>query len=341
MSAAAETLTAAMAAEVQAAALGVDASTLDTTSSPISLFASPALQEAPSTDHGRSHTSSCPRLSLVSAGIPNLGAMAHGPADHEDDDEFVDELALDLSPEVCDRLEAESVRDTTQAEAVSHSEHDGGMGKKRPCSITCFDALDDNVPAIKRTKIATQAEPIKPFFEEAWVQQLLTGRDRAPAPLPPEESPTDASAIDAAPTDAIPADASPTDGHTQLPAATQKVAVVQMTPTEAVDSSPSTSEDGFCLVRVARTSSDAVPSDEGDEDVPLALLSSAARTNEPGEPEPTAVLAAITKVRDAVRELQRAYRLETLRVAAHITEQQLAIDQLRAKLRTRKPKKAA
>lgn len=97
MSAAAETLTAAMAAELQTAALGVDASTLDTTSSPISLFASPALQEAPSTDHGRSHTSSCPRLSLVSAGIPNLGAMAHGPADHEDDDEFVDELALDLS----------------------------------------------------------------------------------------------------------------------------------------------------------------------------------------------------------------------------------------------------
>lgn len=243
------------------------------------------------------------------------------------------------------------MRDTTQAEAVSHSEHDGGIGKKRPCSITCFDALDDNVPAIKRTKTATQAEPIKPFFEEAWVQQLLTGRDRAPAPSPPEESPTDASAIDAAPTDAsaiyaaptdaIPADASPTDGHTQLPAATQKVAVVQMTPTVAVDSSPSTSEDGFCLVRVARTSSDAVPSDEGDEDVPLALLSSAARTNKPGEPEPTAVLAAITKVRDAVRELQRAYRLETLRVAAHITEQQLAIDQLRAKLRTRKPKKAA
>ncbi|CDS81974.1 uncharacterized protein SPSC_00156 [Sporisorium scitamineum] len=323
-------------------------------SSPIDGFGSPSLLTLPPpVDRSTRSQSSTnpPRLDLISysamsqvQSICSSTMRLRKPTEEEEVDEL-DEFDADapneLDFELCDKLEAESLRTASQRREQSVSANSTGVGgsgstrtsqkRTRTPSILNNQVIDlrDTSPELstqlhkrfKTQKRGDDGEPIKPYFEKDWVKDLLAKSNgvRAFSPLEtagplsggrePQQSPASQAARNI-------------NGRTAAqgrPASQHNV---------VKEGSSSSNVTAFRTTGSGSNSS-------SDGDIPLAapLIASMAVLDQTGPRQ-----KAITKVVKAVAELNGAYEHEVESMKMKLMERDVVIDALRAQLRKRPSK---
>ncbi|SPO29849.1 uncharacterized protein UTRI_06121_B [Ustilago trichophora] len=288
-------------------------------SSPIDAYGTPILLTAtpPPSNSSRCQSSSMPRLQLSSTAAVADGRegakknILQAPASEEVDelDEFDSQLPIQLDPDMCERLEAESLRAAQQSQASSSKKrtHQSPLSNVREV----IDLREDSPPppSAQPRKKAKEQQSAGPFFQQEWVQTLLTTSKGVRPPSPPE--PVIGTLLPVA------KQTSSNGNVTELPTAHQSAT----TPTISGDTNASAN---------FNTSSES----NSDEDTPLANLLTLCQTNK-NNAKQTPVQTAISKVKEAVEELKLVYERELACLKGQLAERELMVDQLRAKLRCR------
>ncbi|CBQ70157.1 conserved hypothetical protein [Sporisorium reilianum SRZ2] len=351
-----------MSAETTHQPQGADPSPQQPPSSPIDGFGSPSLLTLPPpldrSTRSQSSSHLPPRLDLVSSSTMSQAKSTSGSAmrpraanevEEEVDelDEFDADAPNELDFEVCDKLEAESLRAATQRREQSASANSlggGGSGtsaspQKRtrtPSMLSHTQVIDlrDTSPEPptqqpKRSKTQKPADdggPLTPFFEEEWVRDVLAKSKGVRAFSPPE--PIGGPGLNAREPQQSPASHAPRKSNGQT--AVQGKAPSQRHP--AQQGSGSTDLTAFRNTGSGNISSS---SSSSDEDTPLAatLRASMAVLNESAPRR-----AAMAKIVNAVAELDAACEREVESIKVKLVERDLVINALRARLRKRPSK---
>ncbi|SPO29172.1 uncharacterized protein UTRI_06121 [Ustilago trichophora] len=311
-----------MSAEIQAATNAEESaehafSQQHAPSSPIDAYGTPILLTAtpPTSNSSRSQSSSVPRLQLASTAAVADGSegakknqqQASISEEVDELDEFDSQLPIQLDPEMCEKLEAESLRTAQQSSASSSKKRTRQPPLSDPREV--IDLREDSPPppsAQPRKKVKDQ-RPAGPFFQQEWVQTLLTTSKGVRPPSPPE----------------------PEIG-TLLPAArqtrsnrdvTEHAVALQSATTQTISGDTN-----------ASGNSNSSSGSSSDEDIPLATLLTPSQANNKNNVKQTPVQTAISKVEEAVEELKLVYERELACLRGQLAERELMVDQLRAKL---------
>ncbi|KAF6767228.1 hypothetical protein PSEUBRA_003360 [Kalmanozyma brasiliensis GHG001] len=282
-------------------------------------------------------------------------------------DEFDAQPSIDLDSDEFERLEADSLRMATQqphrkavpaVDPVNSSNalviHPQASQKRSFSSaIDRRETLaESSMQSHKRAKVgqpadaATAIKPFKPFFEEEWVKELLSESEGPRAPSPAEPSFTSGLCkLSGSQEEPIVIHDTYVPSPATQPAnqpATQPAFLPAFQPaTQPATRKPCKSSARPCAVSAAsrtharkRASFNNDHSSSDDDDVPLASLG--ALNGAAGDPAP--ILAAISKVENAVAELKKAYENEVDGMKVKLFEREILIDKLRAQQR-KKPSK--